>query len=83
VVDLFPPFGVVLFSGNEGFAPSFDAVAPSIGGLTHPFPPFGIGLLSGGKGFGVGCGAVTAGIASEGAPAVAPSPAEVPFAEAV
>ena len=82
VVDLFPPFGVALFAGNEGFAISFDAMAPSTGGLTDPFPPVGAELLSGGKGFVVGCGAVTAGIASEGAPAMAPSPAEVPFADA-
>jgi len=68
---------------SAGFAISFDAAAPSTGGLTDPFPPFGVGLLSGGKGFVVGCGGVTAGIVSEGDPAVAPSPAEVPFAEAV
>jgi len=60
VVDLFPPFGVALFAGNEGFAISFDAVPPSTGGLTAPFPPFRAELLSGGKGFVVGCGAVTA-----------------------
>jgi len=66
MVDLFPPFGVVLFAGNEGFAISFDAVAPSTSGLTDAFPPFAAELLSGGKGFVVGCGAVTAGIVSEG-----------------
>ena len=82
VADPFPPFGAALFAGNEGFAIGCDAVAPSTGGLTDPFPPFGAELLPGGKGFVVGCGAVTAGVVSEKDPAVAPSPAEVPFADA-
>jgi hypothetical protein len=82
MVDSFPPFGVALFVGNEGFATSFDAVTPSIGGLTHPFPPFGAELLSGGKGFGVGCGAVAARGVSEGEPAAAPSVVTEPFADA-
>jgi len=82
VVDLFPPFGVALFAGNEGFAISFGAVAPSTGGLPTPFPPLGAVLLSGGEGFGVGCGAVAARGVSEGEPAAAPSVVTEPFADA-
>jgi len=82
LADPFPPFGVALFAGKEGFAISFEAAATSTGGLTDPFPPFGAELLSGVKGFVVGCGALTAGIVSGGDPAVVPSPAEAPFAAA-
>jgi len=82
VADLFPPFGVALFAGNEGFAISFDGVAPSAGGLTDPFPPFGPVLFSRGEGFGVGCGAVAARGVSEREPAAAPSALTEPFADA-
>ena len=82
MVDPFPPFGVALFVGNEGFAISFDGVGPSAGGFTDPFPPFGVELVSGGKGFVVGCGGVTAGIVSGGDPVAVPSAATEPFADA-
>ena len=82
MVDPLPPFGVALFAGNEGFAISFDAAAPSTGGLPDPFPPLGAVLFSGGEGFGVGCGAVAARGVPEGEPAAAPSVVAEPFADA-
>ena len=54
----------------------------SVGGLADPFPPFRAELFSVGEGFIVDCGAVAAGIVSEGEPAAAPSAAEEPFTDA-